>query len=106
MLTGLIVGLIFLTIITIRIITNHITILQKQKEAQELEVIDLSQGLAKDDPSVIVLGTNDEFVNPFNVQGGYPAPATATEGQPLMAGYPPDGPVMSAGEGPTAPPSF
>jgi len=104
-LIGFVIGLIFLIGLTARIIKNHITILQKQKDAQELEVIDLSHGLAKDDPSIVVIGDNYDFSTPFAGQGDYAPPAKEQQyllAQPTPVGYP-EAPVMSAGVGPTAP---
>jgi len=102
---GFVIGLVFLIILTARIIKNHMTVLQKQKDAQELEVIDLSEGLAKDDPSVIVLGDNFEPISPFSGQAAYVCPARTESdhllAEPVMQG--PSVPVVSAGEGPTAP---
>jgi len=104
-LIGFIIGIVLLTIITVRIIVNHVTILQKQKEAQELEVVDLSQGLAKDDPSIIVLSDDNAFVSPYaNASAGaYVPPSTGYKEQsPLLSGPQPQ--VMIVGTGPTAPP--
>jgi len=82
---------------------NHVTILQKQKEAQELEIVDLSNGLAKDDPSIIILNDTG-FVNPYNTApAGYMPPQPVGENQSLLTGAP-QPQVMAAGAGPTAPP--
>jgi len=112
---GFIVGTIMLAVLTIRIINNHITILQKQKEAQELEIIDLSHGLAKDDSSIIVLNDNYDFVSPGSyapeqqgllagavpvASNGYPQP------QVMTAGYvPPPNPTGYDQSAPSAPPA-
>ena len=94
-----------------RIISNHITILQKQKDAQELEVVDLSKGLAKDDPSVIILSDDSGFVNPYASASAVPqaneyvAPLSPTAGaapQVMVAGMPPEPQVMTAGAPPPA----
>jgi len=107
---GFIVGMCLLGMLTIQIIRNHITILQKQKEAQELEVVDLSHGLAKDDPSIVVLNGAEDFVSPFpNMANGYAPPEPPSldykENQELLSrgayettpasteGFPSQGPV-------------
>jgi len=108
---GFVVGVVLLTILTARIIRNHITILQKQKDAQELEVVDLSHGLAKDDPSIIVLNAAEDFVSPFATSSvGYVPPAPPAvdysnkeQQQYLLAGAAPP-PMAPVGADPMAPP--
>lgn len=88
---GFFVGMAILAMLTARIISNHVRILRKQKDAQELEVVDLSHGLAKDDPSIIVLNCDDMSpqhpppaapMPPATAPGAYPGP-TSTD--PLLA---------------------
>jgi len=83
-----------------------VIILEKQKDAQEFEVVDLSHGLAKDDPSIIALSDSFDFIDPFAAgQGGYVPPAPVEEQQVLLANEAyPQTPIMIAGDGPTAPP--
>ena len=88
---GFFVGMAILGMLTIRIISNHIRVLRKQKDAQQLEVVDLSHGLAKDDPSIIVLNCDDMSpqhpppaapMPPATAPGAYCPPATSTD--PLL----------------------
>jgi len=77
-----------------------VRILQKQKEAQELEVIDLANGLAKDDPSIVVLSDGGGFTAPNPATYNTPAVTYKEQSQHLLVPGGPQPQTMVAGAPP------